>query len=67
MASVRAELPDDVVEYLKSEAAKRNLTPADVLVEALGTDRFLRRRNEEGADVIVKDGNGSEKVVFKSS
>lgn len=66
-ATIRAEvdLPQEVVTYLTSEAQKRNVTPAEILVEAIGTDRYLRDRAKDGAEILVRGGGTNEKVLLK--
>lgn len=62
---VSLTLPSDVLEYLDEQARERGVTPADVILSALGTDKFVRSKvAATNAEVIVRENGKSSKLQF---
>lgn len=67
MAATKATfaLPDETLSYLREQAAQRNISMADVLRQAIGTDKYFRDKADAGASVLVKEpGSAIKEVVL---
>lgn len=63
--TVTVTLPREALDYLYAQARQRGILPVDVLVSALGTDKFVREKaNSATSNVVVVEGGKSEKLVF---
>ncbi len=59
-------LPEDAVEYLKKEASRRGVSMADVLRDAIATDKYIREKSSKGAEVVIEEkGQRPSKLVFR--
>ncbi len=59
-------LPDDSMDYLRSEASRRGISMADVLRQAISTDKYLKEATDTGADILVKrKGDTTTKLVIQ--
>lgn len=52
-------LPKEALEYLRSEAQKRNISTGDMVRVAIGTQKFLSEKTAAGAKVQIKDNSGT--------
>jgi len=69
MATTKATfgLPTDAVDYLKTEAARRGISMADVLRQAISVDRYIREKSKGGADVLIaEEGKQPSKLLLTS-
>jgi hypothetical protein len=64
LQQVTVKLPKDMVEFLQAEAGRRNISPADVLANAVNTDRFLRDEELAGSNVLLEKGRAFRKVLL---
>jgi hypothetical protein len=62
---LNADLSPDVAAALKELAKAQNITLAEALIRAISTESILVKRREQGAKVILDDGNGKlSELVF---
>ena len=55
----------DQWEDLKQFAKQHNMTMTQFVQNALGTEKFLREKADEGADVQLVQGDETTSVVFR--
>jgi predicted DNA-binding protein len=59
-------LPEAAVEALKLIAAKRGTTMAEVVRQAIATEKFLVDEVEKGSKILIEDKDRSvRQVVFR--
>lgn len=46
-------LPEEAMTYLKEESTRRGISMADVLRQAISTDKYLKEATETGASILI--------------
>lgn len=62
---LNADLSPDVAAALKELAKAQNVSLAEALSRAIGTESVLVKRRAQGAKVVLDDGNGKfSELIF---
>jgi hypothetical protein len=58
-------LPEEAMTYLKEESGRRGISMADVLRQAISTDKFLKEATDEGANILIdRKGKKTTQLVI---
>ena len=57
-------LPQDAVDALRKMAAKRGTTMADVLRQAISTEKFLDETTSNGGKVLIEENDKSMRQLL---
>ncbi len=59
-------LPNDSMDYLRAEATRRGISMADVLRQAIATDKYLKSVTDDGADILIeRKGEKTTRLVIQ--
>ena len=64
MKKVTFNLPENVVELMRTWSKERNTTVTEVLKQALRTENFFVEEIDSGHKILIQDENGRMKEVI---